>query len=50
MKEAGWQIAFHWVKEHAGTRGNKLADTLTKEAATNGTITEVYTRIPKAWC
>src|SRR5215475_1492283 len=48
MKKAGWQIALRWVKAHAGTRGNELADTLAKEATTNGTITESYTRIPKS--
>jgi len=48
MKKAGWQIALHWVKAHAGTRGNELADTLAKTAATNGTITEGYTRIAKS--
>jgi len=35
------------VKVHIGTRGNELADTLEKKAATNGTITEYYIRIPK---
>jgi ribonuclease HI len=48
MKKAGWQIALRWVKAHAGTRGNELADTLAKKATTNGTITESYTRIPKS--
>ena len=48
MKKAGWQIALHWVKAHAGTRGNELTDILAKKAATNGTITEYYTRIPKS--
>jgi len=36
MKKAGWQIALRWVKAHAGTRGNELADTLAKKATTNG--------------
>jgi ribonuclease HI len=48
MNKAGWQIALCWVKVHAGTRGNELADTLTKKATTNGTITESYTRILKS--
>jgi len=47
-KKAGWQITLRWVKAHAGTRGNELADTLAKKATTNGTITERYTRIPKS--
>jgi hypothetical protein len=48
MKKARWQIAIRWVKAHAHTRGNELADTLAKKATTNGTITESYTRIPKS--
>ena len=48
MKKAGCQIALHWVKAHAGTRDNELADTLAKKAAMNATITEGYTRIPKS--
>jgi len=36
------------VKAHAGTRGNELADAISKKAATNGTIPESYTRIPKS--
>jgi len=47
MKKAGWQIALRWVKAHAGTRGNEMADTLAKKATTNGTITESYAKIPK---
>jgi ribonuclease HI len=38
MKETGWQITIHWVKAHAGTRGNELADRLAKRAALNETI------------
>ena len=48
MKKAGWQIAIHWVKAHASTMGNERADKLAKGAATNGTITETYKRIPKS--
>jgi hypothetical protein len=48
MKKAGWQIALHWVKAHVGIRGNELADTLAKKAATSKTITKTYTRIPKS--
>jgi ribonuclease HI len=48
MKKAGWKIALRWIKAHAGTRSNELADTLAKKATTNGTITESYTRIPKS--
>jgi hypothetical protein len=48
MKKAGWEITLQWVKAHASTRGNELADAITKKAATNGTIPESYTRIPKS--
>jgi ribonuclease HI len=48
MKKAGWQITFQRVKAHAGTRGNELADAIAKKAATNRTIPESYTRIPKS--
>jgi len=48
MKKAGWQITLQWVKAHAGTRGNELADTIAKATATNGTISESHTRIPKS--
>ena len=48
IKEAGWQIAIQWVKAHVGIKASELADTLTKKATTNETITESYTRIPKS--
>ena len=48
MKKAGWQITLQWVNEHAGTRGNEIADAITKKSATNGTIPESYIRIPKS--
>ena len=47
-KEAEWQIAIQWVKEHVGIKGNELADTMAKKATTNETITDSYTRIPKS--
>jgi len=47
IKEVGWQIAIQRVKAHVGIKGNELADTLDKNATTNETITERYTRIPK---
>ena len=48
MKKAECQFTLQWVKAHAGTRGNELADTIAQKAATNGTIPESYTRIPKS--
>jgi len=47
MKKAGWQITLHWLKAHAGTRGNELADAIAKKAVTNGTIPESYIRNPQ---
>jgi ribonuclease HI len=47
MMETNWTIKFRCVKAHAGIRGNELADTLVKEAATNENITESYERVPK---
>ena len=43
-----WRIKFSWVKAHAGTRGNEIADRLAKETArSRGTECE-FTRIPKS--
>jgi len=48
MKESEWEITLCWIKAHAGIRGNELADTLAKKAATNKNITESYNKIPKS--
>ena len=33
MENMEWEIRFRWVKAHAGTSGNELADKLAKEAS-----------------
>jgi len=48
MKKEEWQITLQWMKEHAGTRDNELADEIAKKVATKETIPESYTRIPKS--
>jgi ribonuclease HI len=40
MKETEWKISLCWVKAHAGIKGNEVADTLAKRAATNRNIPE----------
>ena len=43
-----WKIKLRWVKTHVGIRGNELADTLAKDAATNEDITESYKKVSKS--
>ena len=40
-----WNVQFGWVKAHIGIRGNKIADTLAKQATRDG-LQESYKRIP----
>ena len=40
-------VIFNWVKAHAGTQGNEMADRLAKEAATEDTEEIVYNKIPR---
>ena len=37
-----------WVKSHAGTRGNEIADKLAKEEARRGGTEHEFSRIPKS--
>jgi len=48
MNKANWEVKLCWVKAHAGTMGNELADTLAKKAAKNESLTEECNRIPKS--
>jgi len=48
MMKTNWKIKLHWIKAHAGIRGNELAGTLAKEAATNENIKESYKEVPKS--
>ena len=48
MEKQDWKVEFSWTKEHAGNRGNELADHMAKEAASSNTIDECYNKIPKS--
>ena len=43
-----WKIRFRWIKAHAGTSGNELADKLAKEASGKTYIPISYNRVPKS--
>jgi hypothetical protein len=43
-----WKIRFRWVKAHAGTSGNELADKLAKEASGKTDLPISYIRVPKS--
>ena len=47
MRKTDSKIKLRWVKAHE-IRGNELADTPTKDAATNEDITESYKKVPKS--
>jgi ribonuclease HI len=48
LKKADWKIQLCWVKAHVGIKGNELADTIAKEAATSEDIQECYEKVPKS--
>ena len=48
LERKKWSIQFSWVKSHAGTRGNEIADRLAKEAARSGGTEYEFARIPES--
>jgi len=48
MEQYEWGVEFTWIKARAGHRGNEKADQLTKEAANNKNLEEIYIKIPKS--
>jgi ribonuclease HI len=48
VETTNWTIQFCWVKAHVRIQGNKLADTLAKEAATNADLIESNKKVPKS--
>jgi ribonuclease HI len=48
LERKEWKIKFSWVKAHAGTRGNEIADRLAKEEARSGGTEYEFARIPKS--
>ena len=48
LERKDWRIMFSWVKAHAGTYGNEIADRLAKEAARSEGTNYDFTRIPRS--
>jgi ribonuclease HI len=48
LRGNNWNIAFSWVKAHAGNRGNELADKIAKSAAMDDENENSYNRIPRS--
>jgi len=48
MESREWKIRFGWIKAHAGTSGNKLADKIAKESSGKTEIPISYNRVPKS--
>ena len=48
MEIREWEVRFRWIKAHAGTSGNELADKLAKGASDKTEIPISYNRVPKS--
>ena len=48
LERSEWKIKCSWVKVHAGTHGNEIADRLAKEAERSEGTKHVFARIPKS--
>jgi ribonuclease HI len=48
LERSDWRIKFFWVKAHAGTYGNEIADRLAKAAARSEGTKYGFARIPKS--
>jgi ribonuclease HI len=46
LEDLDWTVLVNWVKAHTGIQGNKMADRLAKEAATEDTGEIVYDKTP----
>jgi ribonuclease HI len=47
LEESECRIKFSWIKAHAGTLGNEIADRLAKEAGRSENMPYVFDRIHK---
>ena len=48
LEEREWRIKFSWVKAHAGTLGDEVAEMFTKVAARSENMQYVFDRITKS--
>jgi ribonuclease HI len=48
LERSDWRIIFSWVKAHAGTYGNEIADIMVKEVARSEGMNYVFARVPKS--
>jgi ribonuclease HI len=48
LEKDSWIVHFTWVKAHNNNYGNKLADRLVKEAASDNALDITYNKLPKS--